>query len=298
MKVNEGDIVVSSAEELKNAVNNAPEGTTVFISAGEYVMDSSLDVTKSLQIIGAGAKETVLNFNNHQGIMVRADLNSLYVGGVKLVGNGDGTEAGANTSIGTFNQPYSVGKLIVNDCVIEGFDYGVYFGFDQGITKKATASVDIIGTTVQNCLIKAMYFEYLTGSTIANCKILNNGNDPDAVASNFTDWVCGIDINLKNGEYKDISVTGCEFTGNGANNGGALMIKARGTGNDGSYVNNPATLDGVIISGCTFSGNNKDIVLGEVGKENESPTNVTIDCGTQDADYKLEDNRADSAKNS
>lgn len=65
--------------------------------------------------------------------------------------------------------------------------------------------------------------------------------------------MCGVDLNLKYGEYQNIAFTGCTFTGNGANRGTALHIKAR---DDGSYATNDASLDGVTIEGCVFSGNN------------------------------------------
>lgn len=83
-----------------------------------------------------------------------------------------------------------------------------------------------------------------------------------------------VDINLKYGDYENISIQDCNFEGNGAGLGGALLIKAR---DDGSYADTPATLTGVTITGCTFTDNNRDIVFGEPMKNNVGPYAVSID---------------------
>ena len=270
---------------LQNVVLKAPAGATITVAAGEYEMTKSIAVNKNLTIVGAGAADTVLVFNGCQGIVIGADLEFLTVEGVTLRGVGAiGTEVAANMGLGTFNIPYSVNALTVTGCVIENFDYGMYFSNSSENNK--TVSATITDTIIQNCLNKAMYLETLTDSKIENCQFLNNGKIIATTADQFKDTICGIDINLKYGDFKDIAVTDCVFTNNGLNNkldnGGALMIKARGTGketNEG-YIDHPAKLTGVTISGCKFSGNNKDIVLGEMNKDNDYPEGVDIiDCG-------------------
>ena len=84
--------------------------------------------------------------------------------------------------------------------------------------------------------------------------------------SGFRTWMCGVDINLKNGSYKNISFVGCTFTNNGANSGTALLIKARDDGNYGETT----SLDGATVSGCTFANNHgtTPVILGEPGKGN------------------------------
>ena len=83
-----------------------------------------------------------------------------------------------------------------------------------------------------------------------------------------------VDINLKYGDYENISIQDCKFEGNGAGLGGALLIKAR---DDGSYADESATLTGVTITGCTFTDNNRDIVFGVPMKNNAGHTDVMID---------------------
>ena len=76
---------------------------------------------------------------------------------------------------------------------------------------------------------------------------------------------------------------------------GSLEVGFLWTGTDsyalndnGGYVAHPATLTGVTISGCEFSGNNKDIVLGEMNVDNDYPQGVDIkDCGGAEVvDYR------------
>lgn len=288
IEVGEGGLTVmvdNTFAEVADFIAAAPAGAKVEFAAGTYELNKSFNVSKNLTIVGAGAADTILVFNGCQGIVIGADLEFLTVEGVTLRGVGAiGTEVAANMGLGSFNTPYSVNDLTVTGCVIEKFDYGVYFSNSAENSK--TVSATITDTIIQNCLNKAMYFETLTDSTIENCQFLNNGKVIDTTAAQFANTVCGIDINLKYGDFKNIAITDCVFTNNGLNNkldnGGALMIKARGTGNETNegYVAHPATLTGVTISGCEFSGNNKDIVLGEMNVDNDYPQGVDIiDCG-------------------
>ena len=65
--------------------------------------------------------------------------------------------------------------------------------------------------------------EKLTDSSFEGCQFIDNGSDANKVASsNLKTWMSGVDINLKNGSYQNISFTNCTFTGNGQNNGTAL----------------------------------------------------------------------------
>ena len=270
--------------EMQELLNSLPAGSTVTFAEGEYNL-TTLEVTDSVTLKGAG--KTVFSFNECYGIRILSDIAEFNIEGITVRGIGsDGTEGKAAFGLGTFNTPHNVGKLTVTDCVFEGFDYGLYFGNNE--TNQVALSIEMTGTTVQNCSNKAMYLETLTNSSFTDCKFINNGHVKSTTPAHFATWVCGVDVNLKYGNYSNIAFEKCAFEGNGENNGGALMIKAR---DDGSYANKPATLDGVSVKDCTFSKNNigKDIVLGEKDKGNKTPTNVVIEgCG----EAVVVDNRA------
>ena len=290
---NKSDNAVASIERggntlfytsLNDAVAEARDGETVEVLKSISI-DKALEIKNNITIDGNGNTVTA---DKCVGLYIKADLSKLTVTDLTLKGVlPDGSLAGeGGTSsfmgIGTYNGCYGVGDLKLTNVTIDGFSYGLYFGINPaGTTAEADinsnpVSVTANGLTVQNCYIKGAYFEKLTDSTFTSCKFLNNGTDPDKVANaTMRTWMCGVDINLKNGSYKNISFTGCTFTNNGKNNGTALLIKAR---DDSSSYGSNTSLNGATVSGCTFSGNNgsSPVIIGEPGKGNKTPVNVSI----------------------
>ena len=277
---------------LKEAIENAPEGSTVTLAKDtSFTITSAVEVTKDVTINGNGSTITA---DNCVGFYIKDDLNAFTVKDLTLKGQMPaGTQGNEGTDafmgIGTYNGCYGVADLQLDNVTIDGFSYGLYFGMNpdgsQTTFNDKPVKVTANDLVVQNCYIKGAYFEKLTDSTFTDCTFTDNGNNPDKVQSNNNKtWMCGVDINLKGGNYKDIKFIDCTFTGNGANSGTALHIKARDDGNN--YGKNPATLDGVTVTGCTFTGNNAaveaPIVLGEPGANNETPVNVYIQ---PDVDY-------------
>ena len=276
-----GGIPVTTADELAAAIANAQPGDTI-VFLNDIETTTALEITKDVTIDGNGHKLTA---NNCVGFYIKGDLNKFAVRDLTLTGVlPDGATAGEGATgsfmgIGNYNQTVDVDLLTLDNVTIEGFSYGLYIG---NASKQGKTSVQADNLTIQNCYIKGAYFECLTDSTFTNCKFLNNGTDEAKVEINFQQWMCGVDVNLKYGDFKNIAFNNCVFTGNGDNDGTALHIKARGTGNDSdSYLKDPATLTGVTVSGCTFADNNGeyDIILGEPGKNNTYPVNVSIQPG-------------------
>lgn len=278
---------------LNDAVNEARDGETVEVLK-DTTISSALEIKNNITIDGNGNTVTA---NECAGIHIKADLDSLTVIDLTLKGvlpegttANDGT--GSYMGIGTYNDCFGVADLKLTNVTVDGFSYGLYFGQNPagtGATNNNPVSVTANNLTVQNCYIKGAYFEKLTDSSFTSCKFLNNGTDPNKVANeSMRTWMCGVDINLKNGSYKNISFTGCTFTNNGANSGTALLIKARDDGNYGSDT----SLDGATVSGCTFSGNNGSypVIIGEPGKDNKTPVNVSIQ-----PDVKYENNIAEGS---
>ena len=286
---NKADIAVASIERggqtlyytsLNDAVAEARDGETVEVLK-ETTISSALEVKSNITIDGNGNTVTA---DKCAGLYIKADLDSLTVTNIKLQGvletgaqANDGT--GSYMGIGTYNDCFGVGDLQLTNVTIDGFSYGLYFGINPaggtGPYNENPVSVTANNLTVQNCYIKGAYFEKLTDSSFTSCTFANNGTDPNMVASeSMRTWMCGVDINLKNGNYKNISFVGCTFTNNGANSGTALLIKARDDGNYGETT----SLDGATVSGCTFANNHgtTPVILGEPGKGNKTPVNVSI----------------------
>lgn len=278
---------------LNDAIAEARDGETVEVLK-DTTISSALEIKNNITI--DGNKNTV-TANKCVGLYIKADLDNLTVTDLTLKGvlpeganANDGT--GSYMGIGTYNDCFGVADLKLTNVTVDGFSYGLYFGQNPagtGATNNNPVSVTANNLTVQNCYIKGAYFEKLTDSSFTSCKFLNNGTDPNKVANeSMRTWMCGVDINLKNGSYKNISFTGCTFTNNGANSGTALLIKARDDGNYGSDT----SLDGATVSGCTFSGNNGSypVIIGEPGKDNKTPVNVSIQ-----PDVKYENNIAEGS---
>lgn len=278
---------------LNYAIAESRDGETVEVLK-DTTISSALEIKNNITI--DGNKNTV-TANACAGIYIKADLDNLTITDLTLKGvlpeganANDGT--GSYMGIGTYNDCFGVADLKLTNVTVDGFSYGLYFGQNPagtGATNNNPVSVTANNLTVQNCYIKGAYFEKLTDSSFTSCKFLNNGTDPNKVANDsMRTWMCGVDINLKNGSYKNISFTGCTFTNNGANSGTALLIKARDDGNYGSDT----SLDGATVSGCTFSGNNGSypVIIGEPGKDNKTPVNVSIQ-----PDVKYENNIAEGS---
>ena len=239
-------------------------------------LTAPLQITVSMTIRGAGDGAT-LNFENCAAIQIMADVDLTLENITLFTNDAQGTEGGANAGIAcgagnlTVNQAVN---LTLKNVMIDGFDYGIYlWAANSADNKMATIAADNL--TVQNSLVKGIYAENLTDSTFTDCEFLNNGTNADEVNDTFKPWVSGVDINLKYGDYENIAFTNCTFEGNGDNDGAALLLKARDDGD--TYGANPATLTGVTVRGCTFTGNHQNIILGELNANNRGPENVTID---------------------
>ena len=261
---------------ISAAIASASANDVLEVASADLTAPLQISVSMTIRGVGEGA---TLSFENCAAIQLMADVDLTLENITLFTDDAQGTEAGANAGIscgaGNLTVNHAV-NLTLTDVTIDGFDYGIYlYAANSESNKQAT--IEATRLTVQNSLVKGIYAENLTNSVFTDCQFIDNGTDANLVADSFKQWVSGVDINLKYGDYANITFTGCTFTGNGANNGAALLVKAR---DDGSYASNPATLTGVAVTDCTFTGNNLNIVLGEKDKDNSGPDNVTIDDET------------------
>jgi Ca2+-binding RTX toxin-like protein len=160
--------------------------------------------------------------------------------------------------------------------------------------------ITIDGVTFSKLNEKGIYAEALSHALITGI-IMNNvgelGRGPafnSAVPANWGGFGNGIDLNLKNGAYEDITITGFTFTNVGSSDaggsvhsfGGAIVIKAR---NDGSYAGAPATFGGeVIVSDGSIDGTSTGIRAGEPGQNNAGPAVTVTDVSIENALHSAE----------
>lgn len=170
----------------------------------------------------------------------------------------------------------SLDHLVVQDCTFENMAYGIIF-FNNSNTGTNARYIEINRSTLNRNSIKGFYAEKLSDAIFSEVAATDNGDT--ALSPEWADSSnSGIDINLKYGDYANITFQDLTVTGNGmgSENGAGLKVKARGTGQDTSYSSRPATLSEVTITGGTFTGNQAGIRFGEPGKDNTGPDNISV----------------------
>jgi hypothetical protein len=167
--------------------------------------------------------------------------------------------------------------LTVIDSAFNNLAYGWYFQKAVSADASTVSNVSVTNTTFNHNNLKGLYTEKLTEASFIDCTFSENGYDGTGLPSYFIPWMSGVDINLKAGTYQNLAFLNPTVTNNalgGSQHGVGLAIKARDDGS--TYGAFPATLDGVMISGGNFTGNERGIRIGEPGKNNAGPTDVAI----------------------
>lgn len=134
----------------------------------------------------------------------------------------------------------SLNNLDMSGGLVSGSNIGIGFYKKNGDSSYVT-DVNINGVTFTNNAQKAVYMEKLSDATFTNLDIRTSGTTGGNAAA-------GVDINLKYGDYQNISLIGTKVRTSATTAGGnAITVKAR---NDSpSYSGNPASLTGLTISG-------------------------------------------------
>ncbi|NSW57799.1 MAG: right-handed parallel beta-helix repeat-containing protein [Armatimonadetes bacterium] len=167
----------------------------------------------------------------------------------------------------------------ISDCDFDGTGWGyesdaVGLYSQQSSANGTTFSGTVSGCTFNDNVVKGIYLEKGDNLSFTGCDVVHSGFAKS--------YAAGIDVNMKFGDYARITFSNCTVTNCGkgdATNGVGVTIKARGTGNDSTtYTDNPATLDNVTISGCEITDCQRGVRIGEPGKLNTTPTNVTVSC--------------------
>ena len=169
----------------------------------------------------------------------------------------------------------------ITNCKFDNLTYGWYFQKVVSADVSNVNFVNVVNSTFNNNIHKGIYTEKLSNATFTGCTFDNNGMNAALLPSYFAPWSAGADVNLKAGNYSNISFDNCVITNNGiggAKEGAGIMIKAR---NDGAtYGAFPATLTNVSINDCIITGNERGIRFGEPNQNNSTPSNVVLNSNT------------------
>lgn len=164
------------------------------------------------------------------------------------------------------------------DSSFNNLHYGFYFQKAvNGVDQSTVSNLSVTNTTFNHNNLKGIYAEKLENSIFTDVVIHENGYDATGLPSYFIPWMAGVDINLKDGDYANISFIRPIITNNalgGAQHGVGITVKARDDG--GTYGPYPASLTNVLIEGAQITGNERGVRIGEPGKLNVGPTKVFI----------------------
>jgi hypothetical protein len=245
--------------------------------AGKPVLLKDLKIEPRQDKIGAGRQVPGILLRPGSGPGYVASYSYVEMNNVRVIGT---TSFGTPESGARVDGSTSLYHFVVKNCEFNNMGYGMIF-HNNAANPSMVQFMEISDTTFNNNHIKGFYAEKLSDATFNNVKVINNGDtalSPSwAITTNS-----GIDINLKYGDYHNLTFNNLTVTGNGigSDNGTGLAIKARGTGNDLSYNSPWATLEHVRVNGGTFSGNTTGILFGEPDKNNTSPTDIVVTGAT------------------
>lgn len=246
------------------ALAAANSGDKIMLEAGTYTGDIIID--QPLTIMGKGDATIMLD-----EFIVKAP--NVTISNLKCDG-GDRDQYCIRTEGLTYDDN-DISGLTVDRVTFVNTNLGVILPAHNASDQNEEHSMDI---TIKNsrftgCRSKGIYMEKGSNVVIENNVFIDCGNAPDGYIARFG---TSLDINLKYGDYTNLTITGNTFTNCGNfvvddSNGGAILLKARGTGNDTGYASNPASLTGIDISGNSFFKNRVGLSIGEPGKDNGAP---------------------------
>ena len=220
---------VTDNKGLKDAINNATDGSTVLITSGEYTLSdpaetSKIEIPAGATIAGAGADNTTLNVNNDKIAKDNVTLKDMTIKG-----------SGSQETGGTLN-------VNGNNTTIENIDYkgdgNIAIAVSTGGSNSGTT---FRGTKITNAFRGIQFWSLSGDSVIDNCVLDVAGYTfnidaaeagstltiTNSTLNGWTSYTSGIDLvtfdSCKLGlnaysylrPYSETKLVNCEFTSDG-----------------------------------------------------------------------------------
>ena len=229
---------------IQAAVNNAKSGDTVTLRAGTYAGGGNrdIDVSKAITIKSdSGAGQMTIDCGgsekeNHRGFFIHGSAGGVRIEGVTV-------ENGVPNSGQTLTYPENQGAGALIERGSRAAFVGCVFSHDAGSIHSGGAIQSSGRLTLTGCTFDSNSSSGLRNfgtATVTGCKFQNNTSDVGAgimnagiltlTGSTFTDNTCEGSSGAGGGLFVKIdlfggiraTVSGCTFTGNQAQDGGAV----------------------------------------------------------------------------
>ena len=279
---------------IQSAIDSA-DGTTIIVQDGTY--NEQVTIDKSVEIRAAGGASPVIT-QGGSGDGIRLEADNITLRGIRVEQATHALDVPSNVN---------VQGLLVDNCEFDDSNTGMYVANPDG-DKTTFDDITVRNTSFNGNDRKGIYAERLSNALFENIEVRNSGTADSYPVPN------GIDINLKYGDYSDITIQGSTFFESGIETSGAesfrsgeyygaLVVKARGTGSDDAYDGSgdstldPATVSNVRILNNTFefkqstqnNTNTKAIQTGEpgAGDPDDSVTGTLIEEPTPGEEIEI-----------
>lgn len=252
---------VSPGDSIQTAINNASVGDTICLESGTYTEDISINTAVTIE--GEGPANTTIEGSGSKTVTLQSTNISLHGFTITNTGGGNGIDVPSTVD--------ASGLHIEN---VDISETSIGFFNDRATGGPTFSGVLFRDVSITNSERKGIYTEALANATIEDTVI-------DGVNSPTYGFNSGIDINLKYGDYDDVSIRnttvrnvaeGDPFLGNSRFPTG-ITIKAR---QDGGYGSNPATLSNVVLESLTVEDTPNGIRFGEPGKSSYGLEDATV----------------------
>jgi PGF-pre-PGF domain-containing protein len=237
---------------VQRAVDAASDGQTIELGAGEY---AGATIDTAVTIRGAGTGATTLR-GGHSVVTLQSPNVSLAD---LSIANGDNRGIHVPTTVD------ASGLTLRNVVIRNNSDFGMYVAGDtihsDAPDNGAFDDVLLRNVSVRNHDRKGLYIEKLSNAIFDNLVV-------DGVTSDTYGYNDGIDINLKDGDYENVTIRNSRVSNVSAGSpsdpsfAAAVAIKAR---DDGSYVGSPATLSDVTVESLVVRDSFNGLRFGEPG---------------------------------
>ena len=174
---------IGNYQTIQDKINNAPEGSTIYIKAGVYT--EILNIKKKITLIGESKDKTIINpisDKNKFGIRLGApDITikklsitnggpGLYTTGIKITSSGAKIE-----DCNIYDTPVGISIFTSNNIIQNCKFWGCK---DEGIALIGTPYSDCKNNEIRNCIFynncDGIELQYSSENTIINCEFFDN----------------------------------------------------------------------------------------------------------------------------